>query len=304
MNPTIFTRRTSLVRFSLLIALSMASLVSAAPPKAKIAIIGGTYLNDAMLDSGLLTQEFTVETDIGTSPVLHYGEIEGVPFYYVHMHGGFETYLQGWAAFYDLGVKEAIGGATAGSVNKAMKTMDFIVPDDFIDFNVQRPRYFPPEVIDEEGFILARYVPAMDPLLREVVFQETLSVIRSYDAFDEINVFPSGTIVQAVGGRFETAAEIRHFAQLGGDLVTMNIGTEVAYARQLGINYACLAIISNPAEGIAPWEFDSLTDIYVALNPVSLEIIKKVIPKISGLPEKGRVGESLRIHPPMAKEVK
>lgn len=274
--------------------------VTADVPKATIAIIGGTYLNDALYDSGILTEKFTVETPIGESPVLQFGEIDGVAFYYMHGHGG-QKYLEGWAALYQLGVQEAIGGATAGAINPVMKTYDFIVPHDFIDFNTSRPKYFPREVTSAEGLILARYVPAVDPLLTGLVYETTLEVLRAKDTYDAINVYDTGVVFQAAGGRFESAAEIKAFAGMGGDVVTMNVGTEISYARQLGINYACLVIVSNPAEGIAPWEFSDLSEIYETLNPVCLNIITKLVPKLAGLPETGRVDEPLRIHPEMSK---
>jgi len=269
-------------------------------PKAKIAIIGGTFLNDALIESGLLTQQFKLETVIGESPTIHYGEIQGVPFYYMHGHGG-PKYLSGWAALYELGVQEVVGGATAGAINPIMKTYDFITPHDFIDFNIGRPRYFPREVTSKEGLILARYVPAVDPLVQQALFESTLSVLRADAAHDAINVFDKGIVVQAAGGRFETAGEIDFFNSIKGDVVTMNVGTEISYARQLGINYACLVIVSNPAEGVAAWEFSDLTEIYQTLNPVSLEILKDVIPKLANLPTEGRVDEALRIHPEMSK---
>lgn len=275
-------------------------VLAADPPKAKIAVIGGTFLNDALLESDILTESFTVETKIGKSPKIHYGEIEGVPFYYMHRHGG-SKYLAGWAALYDLGVEEAIGGATAGAINPVLKTYDFLVVDDFIDFNTTRPRYFPREVTESEGLILARYVPSIDPLVHEALYDATLSVIRGNGEFERINVLDKGTVIQAAGGRFETAAEIEAFAGMGGDVVTMNVGTEMSYARQLGINYACLVIVSNPAEGVAPWEFSDLSEIYETLNPVSLEILKEVVPALVDLPSEGRVDEALRIHPEMSK---
>ncbi|MGP7819762.1 phosphorylase family protein [Niallia sp. 01092] len=104
-------------------------------------------------------------------------------------------------------------------------------------------------------------------------------------------------MVQAAGGRFETPAEIRMFQQMGGDLVTMCIGTEIAYARMAGIHYSCLVIISNPAEGLGEWKFDSLLDIYQTLNKVSLDIIVASLPHIFNLEGKPRIGEGLRIHP-------
>ena len=269
-------------------------------PSAKIAVVGGTYLNDALLESGILTQKFKIETGIGESPSIYYGEIEGVPFYYMHAHGG-QKYLAGWAALYDLGVEEAVGGATAGAINPAMKTRDFIIPTDFIDFNTNRPRYFPSEVTKDEGLILARFVPATDPLIDEVLIESTLSVVRSTPENDAINVFNKGVVIQAAGGRFETAAEIQYFNQINGDVVTMNVGTEMSYARQLGINYGCIIIVSNPAEGMGEWKFSDLSDIYVNFNKTSLEIIKKAVPKLANLPASGRVDEALRIHPEMSK---
>ena len=268
-------------------------------PEAVIAIVGGTFLNDALIDSGLLTKGFRVETPIGLSPQLFWGEIEGVPFYYMHGHGG-QKYLAGWAALYQLGVREVIGGATAGAINPVMKTYDFVVPHDFIDFNTSRPRYFPSEVTEDEGLILARYIPAVDPLLTGLLYEATLEVLRADAAHDPINVYETGVVLQAAGGRFETAAEIKAFAGMGGDIVTMNVATEMSYARQLGLNYACLVIVSNPAEGVAPWEFSDLSEIYATLNPVSLEILKKLVPRLVGLPETGRVDEALRIHPEMS----
>lgn len=272
-------------------------------PKAKIAIIGGTYLNDIFFDSGLLKKEFTIETKVGTSPTIHYGEADGVPFYYVHNHGD-GKWLATWVALHDLGVKEAIGGATAGGINVAMKTYDFVIPDDLIDFNTDRPKMIPPGSLSEKGIILARLTPPMDPLIRNILIEETRKAIRPNRAFDDINIHEKGVIVQAAGGRFETAAEIRYFKQIGGDLVTLSVGSEISYARQAGVNYACLVIISNPAEGIAPWSFDSLPTVYGRLNPVSLAILRAALPRLAQLPAEGRVGDALRIHPEMTSKPK
>ncbi|HEY5752129.1 MAG TPA: hypothetical protein VIT21_03180 [Chthoniobacterales bacterium] len=272
-------------------------------PKAKIAIIGGTYLNDILLDSGLLKKKFTIETKVGTSPTIHYGESDGVPFYYVHGHGE-GKWLPTWVALHDLGVKEAVGGATAGGINTLMTTYDFVVPDDLIDFNTDRPKMIPPGTLSETGIILARLTPPMDPLIRDILIEETRKIIRADRAFDDINIHEKGVIIQAAGGRFETAAEIHYFRQIGGDLVTMSVGSEISYARQAGVNYACLVIISNPAEGIAPWSFDSLPKVYERLNPVSLAVLRAALPRLAELPAEGRVGDGLRIHPEMTSKPK
>jgi 5'-methylthioadenosine phosphorylase len=276
---------------------------AAALPKAKIAIIGGTYLNDIMLDSGWLKQEFTIETKAGPSPVIHYGEVDGIPFYFVDGHGG-GKWLATWAALYDLGVKEAIGGATAGGINVAMKTRDFVIPHDVIDFNTDRPKMIPPDIFKEPGFVLARLTPAVDPLIHRILVEESRAVLRPDRSFDDINIHEKGVVVQAAGGRFESAAEIAYFKQIGGDVVTMNVGTEISYARQVGINYACLIIVSNPAEGIAPWGWDSLTGVYQKLNPAALAVVRRALPRLAKLPAEGRVGDGLRVHPEMTAKPK
>lgn len=267
-------------------------------PAARVAILGGTFLNDALLDSGLLTAKFRVATAAGPSPEIHFGTHAGVPFYYVHAHG-YPDFVSTWLALHHLGVKEAIGGATAGGINVAMKTYDFVVPHDVIDFNSDRPKMLPYGSLKDKGLVLARVTPAVDPLLVRILIEETRAVIRPDRAFDEINIHERGVVLQAAGGRFESAAEILHFRQIGGDLVTMNVGTEISYARQAGINYATLCIISNPAEGLGAWGWDSLPAVYKRLNPVSLAIVKRALVRAAKLPAEGRVGDGLRIHPEM-----
>ncbi|PTQ13510.1 5'-methylthioadenosine phosphorylase [Sphingomonas oleivorans] len=275
-----------------------AAPVAQPPCQAKIAIVGGTFINDAMMKSGLLGQPFTIETAVGPSPEIRCGRSGGISFYYVDGHGG-GRFVETWAALYKLGVRDAIGGATAGGINPAMKVRDYVVPNDLIDFNIDRPRLLPASIFKEGEVILPRYTPATDPLLDEILASETEKRLKRDKALADIGVHRGGVVLQAAGGRFETPAEIRMFAKLGGDLVTMSVGTEIAYARMVGINYACLVIISNPAEGLGEWKFDGLSAIYQQLNPVSLDILLAALPRIAALEGKPRVGDALRIHPEM-----
>ncbi len=253
-------------------------------PSAKIAVIGGTFINDALIDSPYLKGSFTYETSAGVSPNIYYGEVEGVPFYYVHFHGR-DQLLETWSALYHLGVKEAIGGATAGGINPLLKPYDYIIPDDLIDFNIDRDMYIVPEVMGPDARVTARMSPATDPLLSKILHEEALRVVRSHRDLDDVNVHLGGVHMQARGQPFQSVAEIKFYKQVGGDLVTKHTGTEMNYARQLGINYACLNLISNPAEGMGEWEWDNLKKIYPRMNPVSLEIIVAVIPRIGAIEE-------------------
>ncbi|MEO0437778.1 MAG: hypothetical protein AAF098_12810 [Pseudomonadota bacterium] len=300
------TSRFVLVRYiwALMLAVHVAaSSANAEENGATIAIFGGTFINDALLlRDDLLGEPFTVATKLGESAPIYPGEANGVPFYYIDMHGS-SALQASWVALYDLGVEEVLGGATAGGIDPAMQPYDYVVPHDFIDLNVDRPLGFPREIYrDPDNIPLPRVLPAMDTDLRQILLEETRSRLRGDRALDDISLHKAGVIVQARGGRFESAAEIRMFAQWGGDVVTMNVGTEIAYARMLGMNYACLIVISNPAEGVAPWDFAEMPPLYRRVNPISVDILLSALPKIAALAGKERVGDSLIFHPEMTSQ--
>ncbi|MFW5697725.1 MAG: purine-nucleoside phosphorylase, partial [Fimbriimonadaceae bacterium] len=58
------------------------------------------------------------------------------------------------------------------------------------------------------------------------------------------------------GPRYETPAEIRMMRTLGADLVGMTVSSEAVVMREAGIDYGCLAIVSNPAVGTTEEELD------------------------------------------------
>jgi 5'-methylthioadenosine phosphorylase len=271
------------------------------PPPADICIVGGTNIAHALTTSGHLSVAFALETPFGLSSTIYFGESEGVPFYHITLHGS-STEASGvaeqhallivWGALHHLGVSDVLGGATAGSINPAYKLGDWVIADDFIDFNIDRERSIAAEILGAEAArILPRHVPADDPLLRKILSEETARVAG------QENVHEGGVIIQAAGGRFETAAEIRMFQRLGGDLVTMNVPTEMAYARQLNINYASLIAISNHAEGLGTWDWKTLSDLYPRFHAQSIEIYLAAVRRIHHLPERRRIGDTLRVHP-------
>ncbi|MGP7819761.1 phosphorylase family protein [Niallia sp. 01092] len=85
--------------------------------------------------------------------------------------------------FISIGSEGSDWGATAGGINPAMKTRDFVVPNDFIDFNFERPRSLPHAIFNEEGLILPRYTPATDPYLEEILLSETKRRLEQDSAF-------------------------------------------------------------------------------------------------------------------------
>ena len=63
-------------------------------------------------------------------------------------------------------------------------------------------------------------------------------------------ILPDGTYICFNGPRFETSAEIRLYAQWGGDVIGMTGGTETALAREAGLHYAGVAFSINYGAGL------------------------------------------------------
>jgi 5'-methylthioadenosine phosphorylase len=269
-------------------------------PKAKIAILGGTFLNDYLFATEHLKGYAIVDTPVGPSPKIYFGESGVVPFYYVHFHGE-GKWLETWLALRDLGVTEAIGGATAGGISPLLKTRDYVIPIDFLEKNVDRISNIPPEYLADPSHALCRFTPPFDETLRSFLVEETRSVIRSNPEFADINVIDGGVVLQSRFGRFETVAEIAAYRGQGADLITHNLTTEIVFAKQLGIHYAGLNVISNPAEGIGAWTFESLNEVYLKLNPVTWQILERVLPRIAAIPkDAARTIDTQREHPPLS----
>ena len=67
---------------------------------------------------------------------------------------------------------------------------------------------------------------------------------------------------------------------LGGDLTSENIATCAVYARQLGIRFAAICSIANPAVGVRPFDFkdmqESVQRIAAHAIPIVLEVIARI----------------------------
>jgi 5'-methylthioadenosine phosphorylase len=144
------------------------------------------------------------------------------------------------AALRELGVNCVLASAAVGSMNESLPPGALSLLTQFIDFTHARPTTF----FDGEGgkvFHVDVTEPYCPYLCRELISAaqmsgETLSQEAVY--------------VCTEGPRFETPAEIRMFQQFGGDLVGMTNYPEVVLAREAGMCYAAVAIVTNWAAGV------------------------------------------------------
>lgn len=255
-----------------------------------IAVVGGTTFGDpAAFGKGLVEEEgeFTVETKAGTSPPIYKMRYKGVPFYYIRMYGA-ESRVAGereglhhvktWLALYELGVTHVLGGASSGGIRTDYDYDDLVVIDDFMEMEVNRPQNILHYSGIERPGIFANYAQPFSPSLRNLIIDEAHKVQDGYSG----KLYTSATFVQHNPERFETAAEIRAMRILGADLTSENIATCAVYARQLGIRFAALCSIANPAVGVRPFSF---TDMQTSVQRIAAHTIPIVLEVIARIPQ-------------------
>ncbi len=210
------------------------------------AIIGGTGVYDPyLLDD---TREVIQDTQYGTVKLV-VGKYEGIEVAFIPRHGEKHSlpphlinYRANIMALHLLGVKHIMATAAVGSLHFDYKPGQFALADQFIDFTRSRPSTFYEG--GEDGVVHCDMTVPYCPELRNVL------VKGGEDS--GIKIINGGTYVCTEGPRFETAAEIGFFKQLGGHLVGMTSVPEVCLARELGMCYANISIITNFAAGIGP----------------------------------------------------
>lgn len=144
-------------------------------------------------------------------------------------------------ALRELGVRKVIATAAVGSLSTKHRLGELVLLDQFLDFTKSRPQTF-----YEGGKQGVLHVDMTEPYcssVRQVII----------DASEHLGlVVKNGACyVCTEGPRFETPAEIRMFQHLGADLVGMTSVPEVVLARELGMCYASIAMVTNEAAGIA-----------------------------------------------------
>lgn len=212
----------------------------------KVAIIGGTgvYNADWLTDR----EQMTVATVYGQARLIR-GRFADHEVFFLSRHGsGHVTpphkinYRANIRALHELGIKKVIATAAVGSLRRELEPGHWVVIDQFIDFTKSRVQTFYDG--DGQGVVHVDVTEPYCPDLRATLKEQAEQI--------GVRIHEDGTYVCTEGPRFETPAEIRLFAQLGGSVVGMTGVPEVVLARELGMCYAALAMVTNFAAGISP----------------------------------------------------
>ncbi len=207
------------------------------------AIIAGTGIYEL---PGFVFQPRVIQTPYGQA-LVQIGEKEGFELAFLARHGLDHTtpphkinFLANLKALQMLGVRRILATNAVGSINPEIPPTGLAVLTDFLDFTHGRPLSFYDG--GKTGLVHTNM---------EVPYCSALSAqICALAPEHGLSVRPEAVYVATNGPRFETPAEIRMYARLGGDVVGMTGVPEVTLARELKMHYAALAYSINWASGI------------------------------------------------------
>lgn len=203
-----------------------------------IGLIGGSGLEKLLRDG----EEIDVRTPYGVIKAVK-GKSSNIDIYFIPRHGfRHETpphkvnYRGNIYALKKLGVDKVIATGAVGSLLDELLPSTIIIIEQFIDFTKRNTTFYDDVVIHVD--MSRPYCNFMNSLLFEWGRRLNIPIRRG------------GVYVCTEGPRFETPAEINMFRILGGTVVGMTNVPEVILAREIGLHYSLLAVVTNYAAGM------------------------------------------------------
>jgi len=210
-----------------------------------IAVIGGSGLTQ--LANLEITHRKIVRTPYGEpSGPLTYGHVGAQEVVFLARHGYGHTlapheinYRANLWAIQAQEVTRVIAVCTVGGIAPSLGAGMIVIPDQIIDYTWGRPwTYF------EGAEQPVTHIDFTHPYSEEL---RALALAAARDV--GVPVVDGGTYAATQGPRLETKAEIDRLERDGATLVGMTGMPEAALARELGLAYAHLAVVVNPAAG-------------------------------------------------------
>ncbi len=210
--------------------------------------------------------------EVAVAFLARHGKGHSVPPHRVNYRGNI-------AALKELGVRNVLASAAVGSMSEEMPPGSLVVLTQFLDFTRGRASTF---FDGDEGEVT--HVDMTEPYCAHL----RAELQAAGEALGE-RVHPEGVYVCAEGPRFETAAEIEMFRKLGGDVVGMTSVPEVVLAREAGMCYAAVGIVTNWAAGVSkePVRHEEVSDFMDGQTPRARALFEQVVrmhKEIAGTP--------------------
>jgi 5'-methylthioadenosine phosphorylase len=196
----------------------------------RVGVIGGSGLYDLA----------PVRETIGSLSVC---DVDGLAVAFLNRHGAGHRvpphavdYRGQMRALADLGVEVVLATFACGSLRADLGPGTLVVPDQLIDRTRGRPDTFFDRFDDGP-----QHAPFADP------YEDAARARLLRAAPDAVD---GGTVVVIDGPRFATRAESRWYRSMGADLVNMTQYPEAVLAREAGLAYAAVGLVTDYDTGL------------------------------------------------------
>ena len=213
-----------------------------------LAVIGGTGLYALADLQDVQTHQPDTRYGAPSGPV-RVGTLAGRRVAFLARHGEGHSvpphkvnYRANLAALQSLGATQVLALNTVGGIGERFGPRVLACPDQLIDYTWGRV-----STICEEPGTEVLHVDFGDPYTPSL----RARVLAAAQAAG-VALVDGGCYGATQGPRLETKAEIARMRRDGCDLVGMTGMPEAGLARELGLDYACLAIVANWAAGAGP----------------------------------------------------
>jgi 5'-methylthioadenosine phosphorylase len=152
-----------------------------------------------------------------------------------------------------MGVRRVIGPCAAGSLRIGVAPGDFVVLDQLVDRTWGRPDTY------LDGPVVG-HVSLADPYCPEL----GRVILAAGTDLERLTIHARGTVVIIQGPRFSTRAESAWYRSAGWDVINMTQYPEAYLARELGLCYAGVALITDYDTGLEGVE---------GIQPVTMEAV-------------------------------
>jgi 5'-methylthioinosine phosphorylase len=216
------------------------------------AIIGGSGLYD-LGDDFVEHDKHFVETPYGiTSAEIIHGSWQNQPVVFLARHGALHripphqiNYRATLYALKQQGVTHAIAVNAVGGISPNYEPETIALPDQIIDYSWGRAHSFSDVAFADSKSDVVQHIDFTYPYSASL----RAMIIESGNAA-KIKIQSSGVYGCTNGPRLETRAEIIKMTRDGCDMIGMTGMPEAALARELGIEYASIALVVNWCAGV------------------------------------------------------
>lgn len=163
-------------------------------------------------------------------------------------------------ALKQLGVSQIVAVNAVGGISASMPVGALVIPDQLVDYTHGREHTFFDGCTAGGEILPLEHIDFSYPF--SIILREQLLAAAQQCG---LTVSEEAVYAATQGPRLETAAEINRLERDGCDIVGMTAMPEAALAREIGLDYASVCLVVNPAAGRSA-ELITMDDIHQVIE--------------------------------------